>query len=53
MIYIDGNSLSIEDVITVVDKGEKAGIADSAMEQIRKSKKSLMKILESGKPVYV
>ncbi len=52
MIYIDGNSLSIEDVIAVVDKGEKAGIADSAMEQIRKSKKSLMKILESGKPVY-
>ncbi len=52
MIYIDGNSLSIEDIIAVVDNGEKAGIADSALEQIRKSKKSLMKILESGKPVY-
>ncbi len=52
MIYIDGNSLSIEDVIAVADNGEKAGIADSAMEQIRKSKRSLMKILESGKPVY-
>lgn len=52
MIYIDGNSLSIEDIIAVVDGGEKAEIADSALNQIRKSKKSLMKILESGKPVY-
>ena len=52
MIYIDGNSLGIEDIIAVVDNGENVEIADSALEQIRKSKKSLMKILESGKPVY-
>ncbi len=52
MIYIDGNNLSIEDVNAVANGSEKVGIAESAINQIQYSKKSLMKILDSGKQVY-
>ncbi|WP_337860405.1 histidine ammonia-lyase [Ferroplasma sp.] len=52
MIYIDGNNLTIEGVNAVANSMEKVAIAESAYAQIKKSKKSLMKILESGKPVY-
>jgi len=52
MIYIDGNNLTIEDVNAVANGSEKVGIAESAIRQIQDSKKSLMKILDSGKPVY-
>ena len=52
MIYIDGNNLTIEDVNAVATGNETVDIAESAYHQIRNSKKSLMKILESGKAVY-
>ena len=52
MIIIDGNNLSIEQVIAVSKDYEEISLSESALNKIEKSHSSLMKIVASGKRVY-
>lgn len=52
MIYIDGNTLTIDDVVAVAVNHEWTTINKNALKQIENSRDSLIKILKAGKPVY-
>ena len=52
MITVDGNSLTVEQVLAVAKDYEKITVSDSAMGRIKKSHTSLLKIVSSGKRVY-
>ncbi len=52
MIEIDGNSLTIEDVVGVAKHNHPVKISDSGLEAIRSSFHRVHLILHSGKPVY-
>jgi len=52
MIFLDGNSLTLEDVIKVARNYEEVRISDQGREQIIASRRIVDKILEEEKPVY-
>lgn len=52
MIAVDGEHLTIEDVISVSRDLEKVSVPDSAIKKIELSHESLMKIISSGMRVY-
>ena len=52
MITIDGNSLTVEQVLAIARDHEKISVSETAMGLIRKSHNSLLKIVSSGKRVY-
>lgn len=52
MIKINGNQLSIEEVIAVSLNGQKIGLTEDARKQINKSNQYVKEIVKSGKPVY-
>jgi len=52
MIYIDGNQLSIDQIVAVARHGEKVGLAELAQKKIQESRKWVDEIITSDKPVY-
>lgn len=52
MIEIDGNHLTIKDVVSVAQKGEKVTISSQARKKINRSRNWVKEIIEKGKPVY-
>lgn len=52
MITIDGDNLTVENVLAVASDFEKIEISSSALEKVEKSHRSLMKIVSSGNRVY-
>lgn len=52
MLTIDGDSLTVEQVLSIAKDHEKIKVSDAAMEKIRKSHRSLMDIVSSGNRVY-
>jgi histidine ammonia-lyase len=52
MILLDGNSLSLEDVIKVARSYEEVQLSDQGREQIIASRRIVDKIMEAEKPVY-
>ncbi len=52
MLTVDGNSLTVEEVLAIARDHEKVTVSQEAMEKIKKSHASLMKIVSSGKRVY-
>ncbi len=52
MITIDGNSLTVEQVLAIARDYEKISVSESAMGRIESSHDSLLKIVSSGKRVY-
>jgi histidine ammonia-lyase len=52
MIEIDGNHLTIKDVVSVALKGEKVAIATQAITKINQSHHWVQEIIRKGKPVY-
>lgn len=51
-MIVDGEHLSIEDVVNVARNYENVEVAQKAMEKVRESRKAVEKIIESGKAVY-
>lgn len=52
MIQIDGNSLTIEQVVAVARNYNQVNLTDNAIKKIKESRSWVDKILESGKPTY-
>ena len=52
MIVLDGNSLTLEDVVAVARKGEKVELDSKAIEAVNKSRKIVDDIVESQRVVY-
>lgn len=52
LITIDGENLSIEDLIEVARSGEKVKLAPSSLKAIRESRKALVDIMKKGKIAY-
>lgn len=52
MILLDGNSLTLEDVVKVARGYEEVGLSDEGRNQIIKSREIVDKILEQETPVY-
>jgi histidine ammonia-lyase len=52
IVYIDGNSLTLEDIISVAINHAKVKIAPEAHEIIEESRKVIEEIISSGKIVY-
>ncbi len=52
MILLDGNSLTLEDVVKVARGYEEVGLSDAGRNQIIKSREIVDKILEQETPVY-
>lgn len=52
MIYLDGNHLTLEEVIRAARENEKVDLSPTGEEQILKSRKIVDKILEEERPVY-
>jgi len=52
MVYLDGNSLTLEEVIRVACEGETVVLSPEGKEQILASRKIVDGILEEEKPVY-
>lgn len=52
MVLLDGYSLTLEDVIQVARKGEKAGLSEVGRSQIEHSREIVERILDSETPVY-
>jgi len=51
-VVIDGESLTIEDIVTVARHGAKVKLAVKAKETIEKGRRAIDEILESGQSVY-
>jgi len=51
-IVIDGQSLTIEEIISVARHGAKVELAESAKEAINESRKWVEQIVDRGEPVY-
>jgi len=52
MLWIDGNSLTIQDVREVAYHGKKVSLTEGARQAILTSHDRMLKIINSGKPVY-
>ncbi len=52
MIILDGENLSMEDVIKVARFGESVEIDEKAMEKVKKARNAIEKLLEEEKPIY-
>jgi len=52
MLYIDGDSLGIEDVTRVCREGAKTALDETAKAGIKKSRAFVQKILKEGRTVY-
>lgn len=52
MLLLDGNSLTLADVINVARGYDEVGLSDAGRDQIVKSRKIVEKIVEEGTPVY-
>lgn len=52
MIFLDGKSLSINDVISVARNGEKVSISKEAIQNIEKSRKDVISLVEKNEVVY-
>ena len=52
VVAIDGESLTIDDVVQVARFGKKVEIADSAIEQIKKSRDVIENAIKEGRTVY-
>ena len=52
MIELDGHQLTIEQVAAVASGGEMVGLAEMGKRQIELSHQRLVKIIETGEPVY-
>ena len=52
MVSLDGNSLTLQEVIRVARSGEEAVLRPAGEEQIRRSRKIVDRILEEERPVY-
>ena len=52
MVFIDGHHLTIQEIVRVARFGEKVQISLEGQKNIQKSEDILIKILETGKPVY-
>jgi histidine ammonia-lyase len=52
MIEIDGNHLTIKEVVSVAQKGEKVTINSQARKKINRSQQWVQEIIHKGKPVY-
>jgi histidine ammonia-lyase len=52
MLIIDGETLNISDLVKIANKNEQVSLSSVGREKILKSNNRLLKILESGKPVY-
>jgi histidine ammonia-lyase len=52
MIEIDGNHLTIKDVVAVAREGEKASIHPQARKKITRSQEWVQGFIKKGKPVY-
>ncbi|MDF2633330.1 MAG: Histidine ammonia-lyase [Pelosinus sp.] len=52
MIVLDGNSLTLEDVIKVARNNEEVKLSDQGREQIIASRRIVDKIMDEEKPVY-
>jgi len=51
-VFIDGNSLTIDDVVKVARHGEKVALSPKAIGAINKSRSWVDSIIDSKKPVY-
>lgn len=51
-ITIDGQQLTIEEIVSVARNGAKVGLAESAREAIHRSRNWVDRIVERGEPVY-
>ncbi len=52
MVTIDGNNLTVEDVIRVARENEKVSIDEKAMKKMEKNRLDLENIMKDGKTVY-
>ena len=52
MIIIDGENLSIEDVVSVAQNREKVSLAPQAIDKINQSHNWIKQIINEGKPIY-
>lgn len=52
IIYIDGNSLTIEDVVQVARHGAKVAISEEAKVKMQKSRDFIDKCIEEGQVIY-
>jgi len=52
MLYIDGNSLTLDDVIRVARFGQEVQIAEEAKENVRKSRRYIDQLVEDERVVY-
>jgi histidine ammonia-lyase len=52
MLKLDGNSLTLQNVVSVAREDEKVELTKAALQRVRNSHENLLKILETGKPVY-
>ena len=51
-MLVDGEHLSIEDVVNVARYGERVEIAEGVKEKVEKARKAIEKILAEDKPIY-
>ncbi|DAC64498.1 MAG TPA: aromatic amino acid lyase, partial [Candidatus Thalassarchaeaceae archaeon] len=52
MIVIDGESLTIEEIISIKEFSTKVRLSDESMNSINESRKLVEKIVSSGEVVY-
>ena len=52
MIRLDGNSLRLQDVVSVAREREKVELSKTTLDRVKSSYANLRKILATGKPVY-
>lgn len=52
IIYIDGENLTIEDVVNVARNGSKIELTETAVKRIKKSRKVVDEFVDNGKVVY-
>jgi len=52
MIYLDGKSLTLPQVVQVARQGEQVALSEAGVEQIKRSRAIVDKILEEERPVY-
>lgn len=51
-VYLDGETLKIEDVVSVSRYGEKVDLKKEAIEKIKKSHEVLMRYVQENRPIY-
>ncbi|TCO76404.1 histidine ammonia-lyase [Marinisporobacter balticus] len=51
-VYIDGNSLTLQDIVDVARKNYTVGLTDEAVEKVKKARAFVDKLVDEGKVVY-